>query len=99
MENGGGMSGEQLTAEERDLLSRRKSPDLTPRESLLQIELQTRVLVLKLADAVERDARLVECAALKADIMALDFERDGMATINAVGQKGMELNRRVAAIR
>jgi hypothetical protein len=97
MANGGGMSGGQLTAEERNLLSRRKSPDLTPRESLLQIELQTRVQILRKPDSPAREALLAECRTLHAEILALDFERDGMAKLNGVGQKGMALHRKVIA--
>jgi hypothetical protein len=88
-----------MTDAERDLLSRRKSPDLTPRETLSQIELQTRLLLMtKAVDDAARDALLAECAALKAEIDALDFNRDGMLKINAVGQKGMVLHMRVAAL-
>lgn len=88
------MSLEQLTADEREFLSRHKSPDLTPRETLLQIELQTRVQVLRKPEGPERDALLAECKALYGEIMALDFNADGMATINGVGQKGMALHQK-----
>jgi hypothetical protein len=87
-----------FTAEERDLLTRHKSPDLTPRESLLQIELQTRVQVLRKPEGPEREALLEECVALYSDIMALDFNADGMSKINDVGQKGMELHLKAIAL-
>jgi hypothetical protein len=86
---------EFFTDAERSILTRRKSPDLTARESLLSIELQTRVQVLKKPEGPEREALLAECNALRDEIMALDFNADGMAKINGVGQKGMELHIRV----
>jgi hypothetical protein len=89
------IASEFFTNEERSLLTRHKSPDLTPRETLLQIELQTRVQVLRIADATVREARLADCAALKADLMALDFNNDGMEKINSAVQRGMELHRSV----
>jgi hypothetical protein len=98
MEGGGGMTVE-LTAAERDLLARRKSPELTPREFLQATELQVRVHLRGLPESVERTAMLAECAGLQSQIAAADFNTAGMGYLNGLGQSLMVLHQKALGLK
>jgi len=81
----------QLTTAEQELLARRKSPDLTPREFLQATELQLRAHLHTLPDTGARSTMLAECEALRVQIAAADFNTTSMAVLNGFNQSLMQL--------
>ena len=77
-----------LTDAEKDLLTRRNSPDLTPRDFLLATELQVRVLLQQIP---ESSAMRAELETLRASVLAADFNTAGIGYLNNLGQQMMAL--------
>jgi hypothetical protein len=78
-----------LTDAEKDLLTRRNSPDLTPRDFLLATELQVRV---QLQQIPESAAMLAELETLRSAVLAADFNTAGIGYLNNLGQQMMALH-------
>ena len=80
-----------LTDAEKDLLTRRNSPDLTPRDFLLATELQVRVQLQQVPESSDRAAMLTELETLRASVLAADFNTAGIGYLNNLGQQMMAL--------
>lgn len=61
----------RLTDEERGWLEKRKTGDITVKQQLAVGEIQTRAVVLKMAEGPDRDAWLARCRDFRAEVDAL----------------------------
>lgn len=86
-----------MAPEEMDWLERRKTGDLTPRQTMLASELYTRMMIYtRVPEGPARVALLNESLALRDEAKAVDFETSGMNVLNSLNERIVRLNMRVA---
>lgn len=85
-----------LTDEEKALLERRKSPDLTPRQFMLVTEIQNRVALGQMAAGAERDALLAESLGMRDEINAATMDPPEMQALYALNRRLVEFNKKAA---
>lgn len=86
-----------LNDEEIGWLERRKTGELTPRQTLLVSEIQTRAMIYDRVPAgPTRDDLVAISLGLRDEALAADFERMSMAALNSINERIVRLNMRIA---